>query len=372
MNCSKCGFDNKQDAIYCEQCGSKLLTDISNPNRKKSLNFGGKRKVKKTVIYSLLILTLVILCGGGFFIVHNISHNSISTNTETGSDSNFYFKKNSTFKYYDLDGNITSIQKTEYNQFGNIVKDSLKSDDLNVNMEFLYDEDGKLLVRKWLFDTGKTREDILNYTSNIKGQQIGSVYSSDGTLATQYIYNSENQLVEIVEFDGLKETSRTKFDEKYLPFQRIKETYTESDNIFFNYNDTERSITSERITYEAGIKHTYKSLIRYIGSYPGIVCERTEYTDGQLSSSSVITEDTRSDPNGHLKYENKDAKGNLINYVVLTYKGGKPFTWEQFEADDTLLTQNKYDENANLIESRSYQDGKLYSEAFYEWGLRNS
>ena len=54
MECKKCGFDLIKDDLFCPECGSKI-------KKIKSVKTKSKKRFKKTIIISSVILGLIIL-----------------------------------------------------------------------------------------------------------------------------------------------------------------------------------------------------------------------------------------------------------------------------------------------------------------------
>lgn len=92
MKCENCGHDNKQDATYCEECGSKLqgpsFGKSYRPKPKKGMNTSNK-----VLIASIVILVVVLAVMVGFLLTNHSStvpdNNSTNKNGITEDQTSF-------------------------------------------------------------------------------------------------------------------------------------------------------------------------------------------------------------------------------------------------------------------------------------------
>ena len=79
MKCSKCGFENKDNAKFCTKCGGKLIEENHSPVVNQSSN-------NSKIIVALLIVIIIILVAViGSFVMTNHSDSSSTSDASSGS-----------------------------------------------------------------------------------------------------------------------------------------------------------------------------------------------------------------------------------------------------------------------------------------------
>ena len=69
MLCRNCGKNNQEDAIFCEFCGSRIVTEqpVNEPERN---NY--KDKKKTGLIAGIVVLVVCAICVAGYFVYRNV------------------------------------------------------------------------------------------------------------------------------------------------------------------------------------------------------------------------------------------------------------------------------------------------------------
>lgn len=128
MFCNKCGFENSNNANFCENCGNKLnpaaISKKSKGNHQKNYNRYGNRKKGQTIsIKSLWVVALAVIVG---FFIYSILDTNSSRNFNANVSANNYTKGNSV-----VEAKVFEIASNFVCSCGGCDEDSLELCDCN-------------------------------------------------------------------------------------------------------------------------------------------------------------------------------------------------------------------------------------------------
>lgn len=84
MKCSKCGFENKDNAKFCTKCGEKLDYETTTITHQATQGSGNS----KNVIMLLVVIIVILIAVIGFFALNGHSNSVSSDDASAGSSSN--------------------------------------------------------------------------------------------------------------------------------------------------------------------------------------------------------------------------------------------------------------------------------------------
>ena len=79
MKCSKCGFENKDNAKFCTKCGGKLIEENNPPAVNQSSNNS------KIIVALLIVIIIILVAVTGSFVMTNHSDYSSTSDASSGS-----------------------------------------------------------------------------------------------------------------------------------------------------------------------------------------------------------------------------------------------------------------------------------------------
>ena len=161
MFCSKCGFDNKDDARFCKKCGNQLNNQSINQNiteLNKNQNLEEKGNNKLLIVCISIILIVLIIAGTLFLLSNENGQKSLFNNNQSNniSENNHTELKVNTATFY-LDGNPdTGVTATinvgkEFTNENIEVMTTYYRDGVNINSPSYYenhkvDDEGNFII----------------------------------------------------------------------------------------------------------------------------------------------------------------------------------------------------------------------------------
>lgn len=338
MLCEKCGKEIPKTAVFCPNCGTKVLE---------------KKKSKKKWLIPLCIVLSVAIVGGGVFVATKVVKKKYQRFREVDGKIEVYLPVKA--KYFEIEEGEEKPSaeiKATYNSKGllEICEDkSIDSDGEDIDKDvtqYSYSDTNKLISKKYIRDgASKTTE----YTYDENDNLINMNYTdSDGhTTYREYDANNGNEIYyEHWGTEGLRDKGEIlyEYNESGLKTKVMAEDCT----TYFTYNDANQVATKKKISNKDGEVHD--TVYEYDEKGNIVSCNGDPFTYDE-KGRLVAVESNNSDD--HI-YE--------FSSGLTTYEYNKEGLIKQRKSHYTMSIS--YDEFGNMIEiswntEEGINDGKV-------------